>query len=264
MNYYQVLGVSPSASEKEIKDAYRKKARATHPDSGGDVKEFQKIQEAYDTLKDNAKRAQYDNPGPRVHVNAGNMNEHFADVFADMFGQHSFRNRRRQRGQDIQLRMPLSLEEMAIGVKKTISVDLPSGQEILDVDIPVGVRHGSKIKYSGKGNPAPSPAFPRGDLYILVEQEKHKNFERQGDDIYSMQEISVWQAIKGCRKAVTTVNKKELNYNIPPGTQSDTRIRLANQGIGQFGHHYVIVMVKIPKFEDLLHETQRHVIKLDK
>jgi len=264
MNYYNVLGVSPSASEKEIKDAYRQKARTTHPDQGGDVKEFQKIQEAYDTLKDNTKRYQYDNPGPRVNVNAGDMNGEFADIFASMFGQQSFRNRQRQRGQDIQLRMPLSLEEMAQGIKKTIRVNIGNDYEIVDIDIPAGARSGSRIKYSGRGNPGASPAFPRGDLYIAIEQEKHPLFERQGDDIYSMQEISVWQAMKGCEKTITTVNGKQLNYAVPQGTQSDARIRLQNQGIGKFGHHYIIIMVKIPKFEDLPHETQKHVIKLDK
>lgn len=261
MNYYQVLGVSPSASPTEIKEAYRKKARTTHPDSGGDVKEFQKIQEAYDTLKDNGRRAQYDNPGPRVSVNAQDMQGGMSDIFAQMFGQHSFRNRQRQRGQDIQLRMPLSLEEMALGIKKTISVNIGNDQELIDLDIPKGVRTGSRIKYSGRGNPAPSPAFPRGDLYIVIEQERHPRFERHGDDIYSMQEINIWQAIKGCKKTVTTVTGKELNYTIPQGTQSDTKIRLNNQGIGDLGHHYVIVMVKVPKFDEM---KTVHRILIDK
>jgi curved DNA-binding protein len=251
MNYYNVLGVSPSASEKEIKDAYRQKARTTHPDQGGDVKEFQKIQEAYDTLKDNAKRYQYDNPGPRVSVNAQDMNGHFADVFANMFGQQAHRQRQsQQRGRDVQLRMPLSLEEMAAGVSKTISVEVGNETEILDINVPKGVRNGGRIKYSGRGSFPASPAFPRGDLYLVVEQQPHPVFERKGNDIYSMQEISVWQAIKGCTKQITTVNGKELSYNIPSGTQSDARIRLSKQGING-SDHYVIAIVKIPKYEDM-------------
>lgn len=251
MNYYNVLGVSPSASEKEIKDAYRQKARTTHPDQGGDVKEFQKIQEAYDTLKDNTKRYQYDNPGPRVSVNAQHMNEgHFADVFASMFGQQSFRNKQRQRGGDVQLRMPLTLEEMAAGVSKTISVEVGNETEILDINVPKGVKHGGRIKYGGRGSFPASPAFPRGDLFLLIEQEPHALFERKGNDIYSMQEISVWQAIKGCTKNIKTVNGRELSYNIPSGTQSDARIRLNEQGING-GHHYIIAVVKIPKYEDM-------------
>ena len=77
---------------------------------------------------------------------------------------------------------------------------------------------------------------------MLIEQEPHPVFERKGNDIYSMQEISVWQAIKGCTKKVTTVNGKELSYNIPSGTQSDARVRLSEQGING-SHHYIIAVV---------------------
>jgi len=251
MNHYNVLGVSPSASQQEIKDAYRKKARSTHPDQGGDVKEFQRVQEAYDTLKDNSKRHQYDNPGPRVNVNARNDPNHFADVFASMFGKQAQQQRQRQnRGGDIQLRMPLTLEELAVGVRKTISVEVGNETEVIDVHVPIGAKAGDRIKYGGRGSTPMSPAFPRGDLYLSIEQEKHPRFERKGNDIYSMQEISVWQAIKGCNCTITTVNSKELSYAIPQGTQPDSRVKLAKQGIKD-GHHYVVIVVKIPKYDDM-------------
>jgi len=262
MNHYNVLGVSPSASEQEVKNAYRKKARSTHPDQGGDVKEFQRVQEAYDTLKDKEKRFIYDNPRPHINAQQFSSTGNFADVFANMFGQQQ-RQRRQPQGQDIQLRMPMSLEEIAQGVKKTISVNIGNETEVIDLTIPKGVTAGSRIKFSGRGNHHTSPTFPRGDLYILVEQEPHPIFERQGNSIYSMQEISVWQAIKGCSKTVTTVNGKKLTYSIPAGTQSDTKVRLSEQGIGK-GSHFVIVMVKVPMFGELSEELQQHIIKLDK
>ena len=87
MNHYNVLGVSPSASEQEVKNAYRKKARSTHPDQGGDVKEFERVQEAYDTLKDKEKRFIYDNPRPHINAQQFSSTGNFADVFANMFGQ---------------------------------------------------------------------------------------------------------------------------------------------------------------------------------
>ena len=88
-----------------------------------------------------------------------------------------------------------------------------------------------------------------------MQQLDHPVFERHGNDIYSMVEISVWDAIAGTAGTVKTVNNKTLNYKIAPGTQAGSRVRLAGQGIAG-GHHYIIVHVNIPNIDNLT-ETQK-------
>jgi DnaJ-class molecular chaperone len=266
MDYYQILGVDKTATDKQIKDAYRRKAREYHPDHGGDENKFKQINEAYETLKDPVKRQQYNNPQPQFNSQHFSYSfgegDNVADIFASMFGRPGPTRQRRPRGADIQLRMPLTLEEIATGIQKTINVSVGNNEsEIIDINVPAGVKNGSRIKYGGLGQHYVNNAFPRGDLYILIEQLNHPLFERNGNDIYSMCEISVWEAIAGTHKHISTVNGKTLNYFIPSGVQPDSRIRLEGQGIAG-GHHFVIVNIVIPKIDNLTEQQKQFIIDL--
>ncbi len=145
-DYYQMLGVARGASADEIKKAYRKLAHAHHPDKkGGDEAKFKEINEAYQVLSNKEKRAQYDQFGETFSQGGGggggagfgdfgrgfegfsNGNFHFEggfeDIFSDIFGGgRSGRGRSRRRGSDIQVDVEISFEEMASGVRKTISL----------------------------------------------------------------------------------------------------------------------------------------------
>ena len=166
---------------------------------------FKEINEAYPSPKRSQKRQQYDNSCRRIHhLSSNNPFTEFhmsgdmdiGEIFSSMFGRPGGMHRARQKGRDIQLQMPLTLEEIAIGVNKTISVDIGTGQnEVINVDMSAGIKHGHKVRYRGRGQPGP---VERGDLYIQVNQLDHPCFERQGNDIFSMQELSVWDAILGC------------------------------------------------------------------
>jgi curved DNA-binding protein len=269
MNYYDILGVTTAATDKEVKDAFRRKAREHHPDTGGDENKFKEVNEAYETLKDPQKRQQYDNPHP--HFAGGGFNPRggaqFNDIFSEMFGHRTHNANpggftRRRQGPDVNLRMPLTLEEIAKGVHKTISVQVGNNEsELIDINVKAGVNSGTRIKYTGRGQHSENPAFPRGDLYVTIEQESHKNFERSGNDIYSMVSISAWDAICGIKASLETVNGKTLNYFIGPGTQPDSRIRLNGQGITG-GHHYVIVHVRIPDINDLTNEEKDAILNI--
>lgn len=266
MDYYQILGVDKTATDKQIKDAYRRKAREYHPDHGGDENKFKQINEAYETLKDPVKRQQYNNPQPQFNSQHFSYSfgegDNVADIFASMFGRPGPTRQRRPRGIDIQLRMPLTLEEIAKGIQKTINVAVGNNEhELIDINIPAGAKNGTRIKYSGLGQHSKTPGFPRGDLYIQVEQLNHPIFERNGNDIYSMCEVSVWEAIAGTHKSVVTVNGKKLQYFIPAGVQPDSRIRLEGQGIAN-AHHYVMIHVKIPKIDDLTDSQKQLIIDL--
>ena len=267
MNYYDTLGVTKAATDKELKEAYRRKAREHHPDTGGSEEQFKKINEAYETLKDPHKRQAYDNPGASFHGGFGPRGPSVNDIFSEMFGHRTHNAApggftRRRQGPDVNLRMPLSLEEIAQGVSKTINVQIGNNEhELIDIKLKAGAANGTKIRYPGRGQHSDNPAFPRGDLYIVVEQQPHKRFERSGNDIYSMVQISTWDAICGAKADLETVNGKKLTYFIPPGTQPDARVRLNKQGING-GDHYVIVNIKIPDINQLTEDEKEAIMNI--
>ena len=269
MNYYDTLGVNKTATDKELKDAFRRKAREHHPDTGGSEEQFKKINEAYETLKDPQKRQAYDNPQANFQkgFGFGPRGPNVQDIFSEMFGHRTHNANpggftRRRRGPDVNLRMPLSLEEIAKGVHKTINVQIGNNEnELLDISIKPGAKHGTKIRYSERGQHSDNPAFPRGDLYVTVEQQPHKLFERNGNDIYSMVSISAWDAICGIKDELETVNGKKLTYFIGPGTQPDSRVRLSKQGING-GDHYVIVQVSIPDINQLTEDEKTAIMNI--
>jgi|TARA_B110000483_G_C18172672_1_gene533836 curved DNA-binding protein len=258
-NYYTTLGVNANATQSELKQAYKKLSMTHHPDKGGDAEQFKAINEAYSTLKDPGKRQQYDNPAPQGWQQgwaAGEDAPDISDMFAHMFGKGFQRpGQAGRRGQDVNLTMPMTLEEIASGIKKTISVTVAGKEKIIQVDIPPGVPRGQRMRYAGEGNPGAVP----GDLLLNIKELPHHRFERQGNDIYSMQEISVWEALIGTEKELTTVNERKIKYKIQPGSQPESRVKLAHQGINQ-GHHYIILHINVPK--DLTDQQKQVILSI--
>ena len=189
MDYYELLGVSRDASEKELKSAFKNKAMQHHPDKGGNPDTFKQINEAYQTLSDKEKRQMYDqygtadpqqlNQNQEFHFNSGN----FQDVFSQMFGDQNpfgfgFQQRRPQRNKDIRLNYTISLKEAYTGTATTISYKLPSGkQEILEVKIPAGVDENSQVKFQGYGDNS-IQGLPRGDLIVSLRIKMPSNWRR--------------------------------------------------------------------------------------
>ena len=165
MDHYQTLGVSPQADEKEIKKAYRKLAGKHHPDKGGDENEFKKIQQAYETLSDPAKRQQYDNPNPfeggdPFSQGGFNFRGDFGDIFGDIFGR-GFQQRQPTRNPDGVVDLHLELHEVFHGTEKMIN----TGYGTFKITIPAGTRHGTKFNMHGKG-PVQHQGLPPGDLIV--------------------------------------------------------------------------------------------------
>lgn len=273
-DYYEVLGVSKSASDDEIKKAYRKLAVKYHPDRNPGDKEaeakFKEINEAHEVLSDKQKRARYDQFGhagvggasgnpfgggasgnPFGGFNGQSFNFDFGgaggfeDILGSLFGFGG--PRRPRRGADYQTSVTLTFEEAIFGTTKEISVN----GENLKVKIPAGIDDGMSIRLRGKGGEAPEGGAEKGDLYVKIRVKPHKNLTREGAIILSEETISMVDAALGCEIEVETVDGS-ITMKVPAGTQSGTPFKLSGHGVpfrgdGDRGPHIVTVIVETPK-----------------
>lgn len=256
MDYYSILGVSKGASQEEIKKAYRKRAMEYHPDrNGGDDVKFKQLQEAYATLSDSQKRAAYDNPQPRMDSSMFNQNfGNFDDIFSNMFG-HGFQQRQQPKNRDITIAASIRLEDVLVGKDLIAAYRLRSGrEESVNISVPKGARDGDTIRYQGLGDDFDS-RFRRGDLNVKIKISKHPLFDRDGDNLWTKQHINALDLILGCSIIVTTLGGNKIEINVPPGTNSNTTLRVSDHGLpnldtGRKGNLFVKVEAKIPKVRD--------------
>ena len=278
-DYYGILGVSRSASDAEIKKAYRKLAAKYHPDKPtGDEARFKEVSEAYETLSDAEKRAMYDQFGSDYQqagaggfggFGGGASGADFSDIFGDMFGgaggfggfggaQGGFdgfgqRQARPQKGEDQTVSVMISLQEAVEGTERTINIQTGNPHshstaydtKPIKVRIPAGVIQGQKIRVKGKGFSGFNGG-PNGDVLIQVNLEKHPHFKVDGQDLYLDLPITPWEAALGAKVEIPTL-KGKVKMSIAPGTQSGAKLRLKERGLGKTpGNQYVIVQIHTP------------------
>jgi DnaJ-class molecular chaperone len=240
-NHYQTLGVDRGASPDEIKRAYRKLASQHHPDKGGDKARFQEIQSAYDTLSDPQRRAQHDNP-PNPFGHMGGQGFNFESIF-DIFGTR-FQHPHQQRMQQARMSLWITLQDVAEGGRKTISVGSQAGNVTVEIEIPLGINDGDTVQYPKTG--------PMGmDLLITFRVHPNPRWERQGLNLIAEQAVSVWDLILGSEIMVRDVLGNTLSLSIPPRTQPGTTFRLRERGLrqrtGATGDLLVRVQATIPE-----------------
>lgn len=262
MDYYQLLGVSKNASQEEIKKAYRSLAMKHHPDRGGDVNKFKEIQIAYDTLGNEQKRAEYDNPSPFGQgAGPGGFEFHFGGPggFEQMFGHGSpfgdifgFSRTRTPVNRAIQLQTAITLEDAFTGKELVASVNLPSGRtQTINIKIPQGIHDGTNLRLAGIGDDS-VPNAPRGDILLNVHVQNHPTFRRHGDDLIVEHTINCFDAMLGSKVNLTGIDGKQLEALIPAGVQYDTVLGLNGQGMPNFnspnsrGRLLIKVKVQIP------------------
>ncbi len=288
-DYYQTLGVSRSASEKEIKQAFRKLAKKYHPDANPDdpsaEARFKEINEAYEVLSDKDKRAMFDRFGtvnPQQQSPWGNpagrnggtytyttSNADFGDlgdILGSLFGGRGGRGQRanvgspfsgaQARGQDIEQKVNITLQEAYTGATRLIT----KGERTVRVNIPAGARTGTKVRLSGEGE---SGMGQPGDLYLVVEVEPDSRFEREGDDLTVEVKIDMFTALLGGEVEVPTLGRP-VKLKVPAGTQSGRKFRLTGKGMPvlhqkeKFGDLYARMMVSVP---DHLTDEQRDLVE---
>ena len=358
-DYYEVLGVDKSASADEIKKAYRKLAIKYHPDKNPGNKEaeekFKEAAEAYSVLSDADKKAKYDQfghagvdgAGPDFSGGFGNLNDILNDLFGGAFGGGfgggfggfggfggGQRRERVYRGRDIRVRVKLTLEEIARGVEKEISIEknvpcpdcggrgarnssdiktcpacngtgqvqrvvnsflgqtvtystcqqcggegkvisnpchtcngtgLVRQRETIKVKIPAGVEAGMQMTVQGEGHAAKNNGI-NGDLLVVIEEQEHPDFRREGSNLLYTKVISVVDAMLGCEVEIPCLDGKQ-KIKVEPGTQSGTVTRLRGKGLPSVnsygtGDLYVKIAVWVPKKltkeEKALFESMRH------
>jgi len=293
-DYYKILGLKKDASDGEIKKAYRKLAMKYHPDHAkGDKsaeEKFKKISEAYAVLSDKDKRKEYDTFGSEGFHQRFSQEDifrgfDFGDIFkefgfggADFSGGRSggtrfsfgggqgfnFRGGQQQaraKGSDLVYELPLTLQEIATGTSKTITLQHQGESENLTVKIPAGFITGKKLRLAGKGNPSPYGG-PAGDLYIKSQVLNDPVFSAENEDLYLNRELKISEAILGTTIAVPTIADKQLSLKIPPGTKHGTKMRLPGHGLPSMkgsrkGDLYVRILINVPK---KLNEEQRKLV----
>jgi curved DNA-binding protein len=266
MDYYKTLGVEQTASVDDIKRAYKKLAIKHHPDRGGDSAEFKKIVEAYETLSDPAKREMYDAGGHRSFKFAASQ---FDDAFSSFFNEFDIRSQGQQRtfkNKNVRVRLAITLEEVLAGKEIDAEINMPSGQKIVTINIPPGVRNGQTILFNGLGDHSHA-TVPAGDLIVDIHVLPHERFTRDGDVLLKTEQITVWQALLGCTVDVVTMDRRTIKLKIPAGTQPGTTFSCKNEGIPNIntklrGPLYIKVLVNIPV--DLTDDQRKLIEQLQK
>ena len=272
-DYYKILGVGETATNEQIKTAFKDIAKKEHPDRGGNETKFKEANEAHDTLTDSQKRHQYDTQ--RKFGSTGEDQHPFfnEEIFGDFFsgfgggdmdfnGRFNFtsrdgRTRTFRTGpranRNVQVRMAISIKEAMMHNEKTINYKLPSGrEEFSTVKIPAGVQHGVTFKFKGMGDDSIKNA-PRGDLLVQMSVLDSDGYTRKGNDLYTDKTINCFEAIRGHVINLKTLEDSVITVKVPAGTQHGTLLSVKGKGMPVHrtlnirGNLYVRVMVLIPQ-----------------
>ena len=279
-DYYTILGVAPDADPAAIKTAYRKLARKYHPDVSEhkDAEaRFKEVAEAYEVLKDAAKRAEYDQlrayrdtqhgrpfePPPDWQPSGGfefsesGPDSGFSDFFESIFGAASRQARSRRyevRGQDLEMELPVFLESLVRAEPLPIAFKVPrfdaNGRRMDDVErtlnvtIPPGVADGEVIRLKGQGGTGFGNASA-GDLFLRVRLVPHPMFDVEGLNLLVTVPVAPWEAALGATVEVPTLGGS-VRLRIPPDSASGIKLRIKGNGLpGKNGRGDLFAVLRI-------------------
>ena len=282
-DFYEVLGVSRTATKDEVRKAYKKLARKFHPDvkpaDPESEKKLSEITEAYDVLSDEEKRKNYDQFGHSFRgagggPSGGNPFEGFGgggtggtafdleDLFGGMFGGGGGkggspfgggrqRQPRAQKGSDVKAEITVPFTVAVEGGDYSLSVQQGSKNERLTVKIPAGIDEGQSIRLAGQGS-AGSGGGAAGDLLVTIHIAAHPWFRRDGHNVLVDVPVSPSEAALGAKIDVPTLHEGVVVLSVPPGTSSGAKLRLRGKGVrnpktGDRGDQFVVLRIVLPK-----------------
>lgn len=282
-NPYEILGVAPSATQDDIRKAYRKAAKETHPDLNPGKPEaesrFKEINAAYDIIGDADKRKRYDageidetgaerqperhfyreyaeaDPNMRYSrrgtagAQSGGEADLDFDVFADLFRGRGEHGGFRMPPRDVRYALEIDFLDAVNGARKVVS--MPDGKT-LDIAIPAGVNDGQVLRLKGQG--LPGSDGQSGDAYVQISVRPHPGFRREGADIVSELPVSLGEALNGASVRIETVDG-QVDVKVPKGAKEGTKLRLRGKGAlrgksGERGDQLVEIHIVPPEGAD--------------
>lgn len=283
-DYYATLEVERTASDDEIKKAYRRLARKYHPDVSKEPKaeeRFKEIGEAYETLKDPQKRRAYDQlgrfnagddfrPPPGWEQQFGNVDlgDLFGELFGGMgggmrgarggarrgarggFGGGGFGTAFGMPGQDVEANVQVDLDQVQSGAELTLDLGMPGddARRSVRVRIPKGATEGDRLRIPGKGMPG-SGGAAAGDLYLNIALKPHPVFRASGHDLTIDVPVTPWEAALGATIEVPTLDGR-VRLGVKPGTRGGQKLRIAGKGLerrdGSRGDLFAVLTITTP------------------
>lgn len=266
-DFYKVLGVTPTASQAEIKSAYRLKAKDLHPDKNqGNTaleEKFKAVSEAYDILSDSKKRAEYDEarsmferggfraPTGGGQYQGGDFADMFGggnpqDIFANLFGGGGRRGPRK--GSDLQTESTITFKESVFGTTLDLKLNTDgNGPQNISARVPAGVNDGAKIRVKGKGAPGEGGA---GDLFIQLHVKPHPIFSRKGEHLTLVLPVTFAEAALGADLKVPTLSGDDVTVRLSAGTPTGRVLRVKGRGIKKgaiVGDLLITIEVQVPR-----------------
>jgi curved DNA-binding protein len=265
-DYYAALGVPRTADLDEIKKAYRKLARANHPDMSkapGAEARFKEVAEAYATLKDASKRAAYDElghpkpgaefqPPPQWQQDFAPGGSSFDDLdLADLLASMGRGQRGASsgpmpiKGRDYESTVTITLAQARHGTTTHLTLADGQGERTLEVTIAPGASQNQKLRLRGKGGQGHNGG-PDGDIYLHIQLAPHDVFRPDHQDVYFDLVLAPWEAALGAAIEVPTLDSPVI-LTVPPGTRSGRKLRLRGRGLApDHSDLYAIVHIDLP------------------
>jgi curved DNA-binding protein len=284
-DYYAILGVERTATEDDIKKAYRRLARKYHPDVSKEAnaeEKFKEVSEAYETLRDAEKRKAYDQLGRHAsgeefrpssdweHAFGGGQfsfeDIDLGDLFAGLGGGFGSRSRGRAQdasmpGRDQEAQIQITFDQAFHGTEIALELsDMQWGDDgrahrvprTVKVRIPPGVTDGQVLRVPGKGSKGVRGGRD-GDLYLDIRVQSHPLFRADGQDLYMDLPLAPWEAVLGTTVQLPTP-AGVVSLRVPPGTRAGQKLRLAGRGFkradANAGHLYAVVQIVVPGVVD--------------
>ena len=296
-DYYAILGVPRTATQDEIKKAYKRLARENHPDKAKDdqaaAERYKQAGEAYETLSDPEKRKKYDQfgadykrmpdgfdgfggggfgggggfrGGPRsgpidlgdLFGAGGGGQVDLGDIFGGAFGGGGGR-RGPTKGRDIRQEITVPFTTAALGGSHDLTVNRGGQRQTLSVRIPAGIKSGKTVRLAGQGE---SGEAGSGDLLVTVNVGAHPYFRREGDNVLLDLPVSITEATLGAKVDCPTMGGETVTLSVPPGTASGAKLRLRGKGFptsgGGSGDQLAAIKIVPPK---TLSDDQRELVE---